>query len=143
MAVSVASSSLIEFEAGDTDVSNDELPPFLNAPPVEQQKAVRRDRADRAKLKHEYGKFFDEVVEILARADPLALVRGGAPRDEYQPEARTTLPRLRTCSSARDVRDVIDDEFARWFGEYYRSPSGYRVAASEIWEAWQRSGLAG
>ena len=47
----------------------------------------------RAKLKCEYGELFDQVVHILARADPLALVAGGSPRDEYEVEARTTLPR--------------------------------------------------
>lgn len=85
-----------------------------------------------ARLKRQYGKLFDEVGKMLARADPLALVRGGAPRDEYQPEARTILPRLRSCASADDVRNVVDDEFVRWFGENYRHPDGYGEAAVEI-----------
>lgn len=32
----------------------------------------------------------------------------------YEPEARTTLPRLRTCESSTDVLRVVHEELSRW-----------------------------
>ena len=35
---------------------------------------------------------------------------------EYEPEARTILPRLRMCDNSDDVVTVAYEEFQKWFG---------------------------
>jgi len=64
---------------------------------------------------------------------------GDTNTDEYEPEARTILPRLRGCHSADDVQIVLHSEFVRWFGEDTAgSQEHYKKAASEIWQLWQQ-----
>ncbi|NOT26274.1 MAG: hypothetical protein HOP16_09240 [Acidobacteria bacterium] len=58
--------------------------------------------------------------------------------DEYDPEARTILPRLSGCSSAEDVERVLLEEFGRWFTPEIAGPSErYRGVAGDLWQLWQ------
>lgn len=66
----------------------------------------------------------------------------GENSNEYEPEVGTILPRLRSCSRAEDALTVVFEEFVHWFGPEENNRERYRPAAVEIWEAWQRSGLA-
>jgi hypothetical protein len=92
----------------------------------------------RRRLKTEYGQLFDSVTALLFRHDPVG-INFGNNTDEYEPEAETILPRLRTCQSADDVRDIVHEEFVRWFGESAGSPSAYTQIAVEIWKTWQEA----
>ena len=91
-----------------------------------------------------YKELFAEVASILYELDPLHITFDGiAPTDEYEPEARTILPRLRSCSSVGDARRAIHEEFVQWFGpDNAGSESDYQEAAERLWAAWQRSAQA-
>lgn len=48
-----------------------------------------------------------KIIAVLNKIDPVGLIRDGAPRDEYEPEARTLLERVRREPlNASFVRDV-------------------------------------
>ena len=93
---------------------------------------------DRRRMKAEYGALFDKVAALLFRHDPASINFEVNP-DEYETEARTILPRLRTCKSAQDVQRVVHQEFVRWFDEATAGhEERYREIADEIWELWTR-----
>ena len=95
---------------------------------------------ERRKLKGDYKVLFEEVSAILFRHDPISL-DFETNIDEYDPEARTILPRLRSCNSAADVARVVHEEFVRWFEPDIAGPlARYTEPASEIWALWQRRG---
>ena len=103
---------------------------------------MNRTRAEilesRRRLKAEYGELFAAVAALLFHHDPIGIIfEGDTNTDEYEPEARTILPRLRGCHSADDVQSVVHSEFVRWFGEDAGSPEHYKKVASEIWQLWQ------
>jgi len=53
--------------------------------------------------------------------------------DEYEHEARTILPRLRECRSAKDALRAAHQEFVRWFeAENAGAEKHYTAIASEI-----------
>ena len=59
---------------------------------------------------------YDKTLAVLTTGDPIGLIRGGAPPDEYSPEARTILPRMVDAASLDEVREIVHQEFVRWFG---------------------------
>lgn len=94
--------------------------------------------AENKRLKAEYGKLFDQVTEILFRHDPIGLDFEDN-TDEYQPEARTILPRLRTCHSSDDVVTVAFEEFQKWFHPHgVGDKERYRALGKEIWNVWKQ-----
>jgi hypothetical protein len=105
---------------------------------------MRKTREDileeRRRIKAAYGELFDSVSELLFRHDPIGIsfdVNG----DEYEAEAGTILPRLRSCQSADDVLRVVHEEFVRWFDRGTAGPrEHYAEIASEIWQLWRRYG---
>jgi hypothetical protein len=103
----------------------------------EEIQAVKRH------LKLEYGILFDAVAAILFRHDPIGINYENN-TDEYEPEARTILPRLRICKSVEDVQSVVYEEFQQWFGdEIADSAESYKAIAEEIWCLWQNSDVSG
>jgi hypothetical protein len=93
---------------------------------------------DRRRLKAEYGELFDAVSVLLYRHDPIG-INFGDNQDEYEPEAGTILPRLRSCQSEVDAIRVVHEEFVRWFDADNAGPSErYRDIATEIWHLWQQ-----
>jgi len=93
-------------------------------------------REERRKLKAEYGDLFDSVTALLFRNDPIG-INFDENTDEYEPEARTILPKLHSCESSTDVRRVVHEEFTRWFGsDMAGPPDRYSQIASEIWDLW-------
>jgi hypothetical protein len=89
------------------------------------------------RLKAEYGALFDSVSALLYRHDPIGINFEDNP-DEYDLEAETILPRLRSCRSADDVHKVVHEEFVRWFEPATAgSPEHYKQIALEIWQLWQ------
>ena len=92
---------------------------------------------ERRKLKLEYGDLFDSIKTLLFRNDPIG-INFENNTDEYDPEARTILPRLPTCKSPADVLRVVHEEFTRWFDSSTAGPpERYDQIASEIWDLWQ------
>jgi hypothetical protein len=93
----------------------------------------------RRRLRAEYGKLFDSVATLLFRHDPTGMIfEGDTNTDEYEPEAETILPLLRSCRSGDDVLRVVYGEFVRWFDAGTAGPQErYKGIASEIWQLWQ------
>jgi len=95
------------------------------------------EEAQEERAKRRYGALFGEVAAVLYRHDPAGLAAAGAPKDEYEPEASTILPRLEHTSSGREALWVVRDEFSRWFSpDVAGTAERYEEAASEIWRLW-------
>lgn len=91
------------------------------------------------RLRAEYGNLFDSVADILFRHDPVG-INFEDNSDEYYPEARTILPRLRDCRSAQDVTRVVHEEFVTWFEPETAGPKeNYQLLSQEIWNRWQEA----
>ena|ERR1700758_1444567 len=91
----------------------------------------------RRRLKEEYGQLFDSVSALLFRHDPIG-INFQENTDEYDLEAETILPRLRTCESQPDVVRVVHEEFVRWFDAGTAGPpEKYAEVATGIWDLWQ------
>ena len=94
--------------------------------------------AEKKRLKAEYGNLFDSIAEILFRHDPIG-INFEDNTDEYESEAETILPRLKDCSSVRDVTTVVHEEFQRWFyPDLAGSKQKYTKIAEEIWRLWHK-----
>ena len=91
----------------------------------------------RRQLKALYGELFEAIATLLFRHDPVG-INYETNADEYEPEARTILPRLRECRSEADVNRVVGEEFDRWFGDSAGANKNYEAIAKEIWELWQK-----
>jgi hypothetical protein len=88
------------------------------------------------KARDRYGKLFDDVSALLFRLDPIG-INFDTNTDEYEPEARTILPRLSKCRSQADVLQVVLEEFHRWFGDDIRGDKvSYEQIAAAIWDLW-------
>lgn len=100
-------------------------------------------RADRQKsLKEAYGESDVHVSRLVREADPIGLIAIGTPKDEYDVEVSTILPRLREASSARDVQRIVHEEFVHWFGaEIAGPPEIYATVSEQIWKIWQASAV--
>ena len=85
-------------------------------------------------LKLRYGRLYSGLRSILLRHDPINLMFDGTPKDEYDPEVSTILPRLRHAGSVSDVRRLVHEEFVHWFDMPTAGPeSAYEAIATDIW----------
>ena len=90
-----------------------------------------------------YGALFDDVSALLFRHDPIG-INFDANTDEYDPEARTIVPRLAQCDSESDVLEAVMEEFHHWFGDDIRADKvDYRAIAAEIWQLWSARSAGG
>ena len=93
--------------------------------------------AETKRLKSEYGSLFDSVAGVLFKHDPIG-INFEDNTDEYYPEVRIILPKLRDCHSVEDVLTVVHEEFQRWFdSDTAGARDDYRQIAEEIWDLWQ------
>lgn len=75
----------------------------------------------------------EDMIEILAQADPVGLIEGGAPRDEYSPEADAILelqgiPQLSEITSIFGVNfepGACQRETARWIVDEMRASGAF------------------
>jgi hypothetical protein len=97
---------------------------------------------ERRQLRAQYGLLFDSVAALLFRHDPIGIAFDNENIDEYEPEAGTILPRLRSCESPADALRAIHEEFVRWFDADTAGPEErYAEIASETWQLWQTQRL--
>jgi len=83
---------------------------------------------------------YEALVAATARAideaDPIGLLAMGAPEDEYWPEIDTIVRRVSSAASSGEVRQILHEEFVRWFDPSIAGPEeAYEVSAQRIWEA--------
>lgn len=100
-------------------------------------------RADRQNsLKEAYGELYVQVSRLVREADPIGLIAIGTPKDEYDVEVSTILPRLPEATSARDLQRIVHEEFVHWFGAETAGPAKiYATVAEEIWKTSQASAV--
>lgn len=92
---------------------------------------------ERLRLRAEYGKLFDKVANLLFQHDPIG-INFESNTDEYESEAGTILPRLKTCGSVLEVRKMVHEEFIHWFDAGIAgAESNYDAIAQKLWELWQ------
>ena len=76
------------------------------------------------------------VKAAVDTADPIGLLRFGAPSDEYDPEVVTIVPRVVKAEDISHVRRIVHEEFGRCFGVDTAGPiERYETPAREIWRA--------
>jgi hypothetical protein len=84
--------------------------------------------------KRQFTALREAVSQALRNADPIGLIHGGAPLNEYDPEVGTVLPRLRHVTSCGDVQKILHEEFVHWLGpEVSGDIRKYEKAAESIW----------
>jgi len=71
-------------------------------------------RQHREELRRRYGAAYNRLSSLLFEEDPVG-INFEHNADEYEPEAGTILPRLRSCGSVADVREV-PKRLAQWTG---------------------------
>jgi len=75
-----------------------------------------------------------EVTRLVNAADPIGLLAGGAPSDEYSPEIGTLLPRLRRANSEAHLRQILHAQFVEWFdADTAGTESEYAALAADLW----------
>jgi len=90
---------------------------------------IDRERSD---LKARYGDAYCRLEALLFEEDPIG-INFGHNQDEYDPEVRTILPSLRSCSNVEEIRKIVHSEFCRWFGADTAGPAArYNKIAQRI-----------
>ncbi len=86
------------------------------------------------KLKRQYGEAYARLSQILFSEDPIG-INFEDNTDEYEPEVGTILPRLGSCQSADDIRQVVHEEFEKWFDAGDAGPpERCETIAKRIWD---------
>ena len=111
-------------------------------------------REFRRKIKEQYGSFYNQVTEIFNRHDPIALIKCGAPSDEYGYEISRILAQLKNAESVLEARKIIYDVFDQSFNYGYSASdlskstklsedfagteTDYQLIAEEVWAVWEK-----
>ena len=86
--------------------------------------------------KASYRSLVAAIERAINDADPIGLLGGGAPADEYSSEIGTIVPRVANVQSVDEITSVLHEEFVRWFGKETAGPrQAYEAAARHIWGA--------
>jgi len=76
------------------------------------------------------------VEQAIDDADPIGLLDGGAPADEYSPEIGTIVPRVVQAQNVDEITATLHEEFLRWFGDGTAGPRhAYEAPAGKAWTA--------
>ncbi len=77
-----------------------------------------------------------QVSDALRSADPMGLIKLGAPSDEYQSEAHSITRRLGLTRCLEDVLTIVYEEFQKWFAPMsVGEPKHYLEVSRSIWKA--------
>ncbi|WP_019602243.1 hypothetical protein [Teredinibacter turnerae] len=99
-------------------------------------------RIDKNVISGKYRKLYYCISAILF-ANDIEGINFETNDDEYEPEVETILPRLPETETIEDIQVVVQEEFARWFGDK-RELDEFYIVAKEIWAAWNtyKSGMS-
>lgn len=90
------------------------------------------DIEDPGQVRKRYGPVFDELLALLAAADPIRICDEHNP-DEYEPETTRILPLLAACESIDAVRTVVYRCFVDLFDvDLAGPPDRYDLLARDI-----------
>lgn len=78
----------------------------------------------------------EEWVEIINRCDPVFLIAGGAPADEYHSEIQEIIDKSIECRSVEELAEVIREVFFA-IPLKHVSNDEYLSTANEIWQRLQ------
>lgn len=82
-----------------------------------------------------YKKLFEEVAQLVNKADPLRLIQQGAPSDEYDQEIAKILAHLSKCETVDDLRRSVFAIFLESFGSTSAgSEADYQELASVLYQ---------
>ena len=96
---------------------------------------------ERQRLKEVYHALCDDIAAVLLRHDPIGL-NFGLNADEYAPEARHILPKLREVHSVEELHRAIYTVFVFLFDADMAGPEdAYAPIAHDVWETWKRYNL--
>jgi len=92
-------------------------------------------RLSRQPLWNKLPELYEAMVGILFQHDPIRICgNGNTTREtEYISEVNTILPRLKEVSSMQELRQVVYEEFIRWFDQSAGPIEHYDQAAQDIW----------
>ena len=101
--------------------------------------------ADKRHLKKLYRSLFQAVVSCFNQWDPIGLIAGGGPADEYHLEAAHLLTVLRDCQEPADVGRCAHEVLYQWFGPTPTQPQAVEALAADVWRLWTdyQTGCAG
>jgi hypothetical protein len=78
------------------------------------------------------------VSQILIEIDPIGLIGSGAPKDEYEPEAKSIMLRIDAQNSLEEINNIVYEEFIKWFDKDIAGErEKYIGAAVKIWDMLQ------
>lgn len=85
----------------------------------------------------DYENLYRDLTALLYRHDPMGLAATGCPKDEYETEVSTIIPRLKDATTVEDVRRIVHEEFLRWFDDEENAgpESAYSGLAQDIWDS--------
>ena len=90
----------------------------------------------RKDIKTKYEALVAAVTLAIDEADPIGLLKIGAPPDEYSPEVGTVVPRVSHATDVEEVKRILHEEFVRWFGGKIAGPEmTYEALAKQVWQA--------
>lgn len=81
---------------------------------------------------------FEEVQKIVNEYDPIGLVTGGAPKDEYHTEVGKIVALLRDESDSHPLAKKIEDIFLESFGDTEHNKSMYPILSERFIELKKR-----
>jgi hypothetical protein len=82
--------------------------------------------------RHEREAFIRQVLAVIARHDPFALMASGAPDDEFEPQARRIVDARGRCVDEESCLEVVWAIFTDSFGESAGPREWFVPMANEI-----------
>jgi hypothetical protein len=72
--------------------------------------------SNKSELNKEYKEAFLSIRKIVDKIDPINLFPG-VPDDEYDPEVRDILSRIKNCKNEAELLQMVKGVFDKWFDE--------------------------
>jgi hypothetical protein len=70
-----------------------------------------------ARRSERYDNAFSATRDVVNKHDPIGLIEGGAPTDEYEPEVNDLVRMVLGVDPIDDA--AVDEVWVRWFGDSY------------------------
>ena len=107
----------------------------MSDPAVITRRTPGETDALRKRIRREYLSTVERITAAMFRIDPVG-INFETNTDEYRPEAETVVARLYApghAASPAEVRRVVAEEFAYWFGpEYAADPALLEPTTAEV-----------